>query len=900
LVADLIVMNRKLVTGGLLTVALLTATGLAFAAAGASVQVSLGSSATTIAANELMTYTAKFSCASSVADCTSGSLSIDIPTPLQLVGAPPSGGFIASSSTSGNTVLFTLVDPLTAGSSGSVDITVKAPSCKQAGQPAPGPLTATAKISAVGTAENATASPVTIAPFPDCVASTYARPFSKWGSDAAVGGLNYWSIYAPSQTVAYSIEDVLPAGLVVHNLGADSGLAVLVDCGAGYIPVNEDLLWATPQPAGCALPGQEVSQYRYQNLAKIRIDVSANTSGSLWLRTFTDSPLTAGTSVKNCATQLAPAVGTSCSTVNVFAPAALPDTQSFVIGAPNLPLGPPPDWLNPGPVSDSGATKLGRRDLAYSIRVVNNEQAGGDLVDPVITQLLDANLEYTFGAGGNWWTSYAAISVEGGAPAAFDPAQQPGCKVPLFEVIPNAVGARTLLRWTFKGCSLHGGWSGVSAVGVYVSARMRAAVIPGMTVTSDSASSPVDVAAGATAVNTVWCNDDLIDTADLDGDSLKTDRLCNGNAASWTMPQGAEALSAEAWVKGASDPVATRYPATATTDLSGTTTYEFSLSNSGSSPLSRLDLVDILPSVGDVTAAAPGEPRLSEWDMELVGVDKVEREDAFGALTTVPAGQFTVGLSTSRNPCRWDSSAGDQVRASGGVFAPVGAVTGPAGCVPDTWSAVTATPALSFALVYQPTAALAPGESLRITMRARLNGGPPPPSATPRESWNSVAYTATLLGMNGPFTLLTGEPLKVGVRYIDPAATAGIGGVVWKDFNANGLRDDGDASSLENIAVSVYDSAGVIVTTVQTDADGVYQLAGLTPNATYRIEVSLEPGDYTLDGYFVSPANVGADPLLNSHAVQTATKAVILGQTGAAGTVDMKHNFGVAKNNPPT
>jgi SdrD B-like domain len=893
-------MNRKLVTGGLLTVALLAATGLAFAAGSASVQVSLEPSVTTVAADGSLTYTARFGCASSVADCAAASLKIDIPAPLYIVDSPTIGGFVTSSSVSGNTLSFKLADPLAAGSSGSIAVKVQAPSCKPIGSPAPGPLVANVQMAATGVTGNAAAAAVTITPFDDCVASTYVRPFSKWGSDAAVGGLNYWSIYAPAQTVAYSIEDVLPTGLVVHNLGADSGLTISVDCGVGYVPITGDLLWTSPQPAGCALPGQAVSQYRYQNLTKIRIDVAANTSGSLWLRTFTDSPLTAGTPVQNCATQVAPAVGTSCSTVNVYPPTALPDTQSFVIGAPNIPLGPPPDWLNPGPVSDAGATKLGPRDLAYSIRVVNNEQAGGDLVDPVITQLLDDNLEYTFGAAGNWWTSYAALSVEGGAPVAFDPTQQPGCKTPMFEVIPNAFGARTLLRWTFKGCSLHGGWSGVSAVGVYVSARMKSTVIPGITVTSNSTSSPFDPTSGVSGYNTVWCNDDVLDTADFDGDGAKTDRLCVGNQASWTMPQGAEALSATATVQGASDAVPTFYPATATTDLSGVVSYNFELANSGSSPLSRLDLVDILPSVGDVTVAAPGEPRVSEWDAELIGIDSVQRKDASGVMTPVPVGQYTVGLSTSRNPCRWDSTAGDQVRASGGVFAAVGTVTGPAGCVPDTWVTSTATPAVSFGLVYEPATPLAPGEKLHISLRTRLNGPVPAPKATALESWNSIAYTATLIGLNGPFTLLTGEPLKVGVRFADPAYTASIGGVVWKDFDANGIRDEGPSSSLAGIGVAVFNSAGVIVTTVYTDVNGVYQLAGLTPNENYRLEVSLEPGGGTLEGYFVSPANAGADPLLNSHATQTPTRAVISGRTGAAGTVDMHNNVGAAKNNPPT
>ena len=894
-------MNRKLVTGGLLTVALLAATGLAFAAGSASVQVSLEPSVTTVAADGSLTYTARFACASSVADCAAATLKIDIPAPLYIVDSPTIGGFVTSSSVSANTLSFKLTDPLTAGSSGSIAIKVQAPSCKPIGSPVPGPLVANAKMAATGvTGDAAAAAAVTVTPFGDCVASTYIRPFSKWGSDAAIGGLNAWSIYAPAQTVAYSIEDVLPTGLVVHNLGADSGLTVSVDCGVGYVPITGVLLWTSPQPAGCALPGQELSQYRFQNLTKIRINVAANTSGSMWLRTFTDSPLTSGTPVQNCATQVAPAVGTSCSTVNVYPPTALPNTQSFVIGAPNIPLGPPPDWLNPGPVSDAGATKLGSRDIAYSIRVINNEQAGGDLIDPVITQLLDENLDYTFGAAGNWWTSYAAVSVEGGAPVAFDPTQQPGCKTPLFEVIPNASGARTLLRWTFKGCTLHGGWSGVSAVGVYVSARMKSTVIPGITVTSNSTSSPFDPTSGASGYNMVWCNDDLPDTGDFDGDGLKTDRLCVGNQASWTMPQGAEAMSATATVQGASDTVPTFYPATATTDLSGMVSYNFELANSGSSPLSRLDLVDILPSVGDVMVAAPGEPRLSEWNEELIGIDSVQRKDAFGVMTPVPAGQYTVGLSASRNPCRWDSTAGDQVRASGGVFATVGTVNGPAGCVPDTWATSTATPALSFGLVYEPATPLAPGEKLHISLRTRLNGSVPAPKATALESWNSIAYTATLVGLNGPFTLLTGEPLKVGVRFADPAYTASIGGVVWKDFDANGIRDEGPASNLEGIGVAVFDSAGVIVTTVYTDSNGVYELAGLTPNENYRLEISLEPGVGTLDGYFVSPANAGPDPLLNSHATQTATRAVISGRTGAAGTVDMHNNVGAAKTNPPT
>ena len=892
-------MNRKLATGAALTVAFLAATGLAFAAGSASVQVSLEPSVATVGPRDTMTYTARFSCASSVADCEGASLNVQIPDPFRIPNAPPSGGFVTSSSVSGRTVNFKLADPLSAGSSGSVAITVRVPSCKSAGSPDPGAVSAIANMTATGASATATAAPVTIAGLADCVASNTTRPFAKWGVDASIGGLNYWNIYAPAQSVPYSIEDVIPAGLSVHNVGADSGLAISIDCGAGYIPITSDLLRMTPEPAGCATPGQVTEQYRYQSLRKVRIDVPADTSGSLWLKTFTEGILPAGTAVLNCATITAPGLAPSCATVNVFPAAALPDTQSYVIGAPNIPLGPPPDWLKPANISDSGATRLSPRDIAYSIRMINNEQSGADLVDPVITELLDPNLEYTFGAGGNWWTSYAAVDVDDAVPPAFDPTLQPGCKMPTFEVIPNASGSRTLLRWTFKGCTLHGGWAGADAVGVYVSARMKSSVMPGVTLKSDSSSSPFDPAPAIALYNTQWCNDDNLDTFDFDGDGLKTDRLCQGNQASWTVPQGAEALSASALVQGALDRVKTKYPGTGTTDLSGTVTYEFELANSGSSPLSRLDLVDVLPFAGDSTVSAPGEPRLSQWNEELIAIDRLERTDAYGVKTLVPSAEYTVGLSASRNPCRWDSSAGDQVRASGGVFAPAGAVTGPAGCTPDAWTASLGSAALSWAVVYQPAVVLAPGESLKVTMRARLNGAVPAAKGTPLESWNSIAYTATLVGLNGPFTLLTGEPLKVGVRFADPASTASIGGVIWKDVNANGIRDDGPTSGLRGIGVDVYNAAGVIVTTVYTNDSGAYQLAGLTPNENYRLEVALT-GDASLDGYFVSEANAGPDPLLNSQATQTPTVAVIAGRTGAANTVDLRNNIGAAKNNPAT
>ena len=705
--------------------------------------------------------------------------------------------------------------------------------------------------------------------------------------------MNDWGIHVQAKSGAYLVEDVFPAGVVVHNIAFDSGLALSVDCGAGFEFVSSQLLSASPQPVGCADPGQTPDQYRYQHLTRFRVTVPANTSGFISIRTFLDAPLVPGDVVTNCVQALAPSTEKSCAPVTVLAGGALVAVSSEVIGAPNIPLGAPTSsWLVPDPISDSGTTKLGPRDLAYSIRAINYQQSAGDVVDPVITQVLDNNVSFV--PGSNWWRTWVTSAVDGGTPPAFDPKLEPSCASPIFEELPNAVGTQTMLRWTFRGCTLHGGWAGATALGVYVSVRMKPAVLPGVNVVSEARVSQFDTAKTPAPINPAWCDSRIIDAADLDGDGSNTDMLCGASPTGWKAPQGAEALSATALVQGALDSVPTRYPASGTTNLSGSAQYQFELKNSGVSPMRSLDMVDTLPASGDTTVSAPGEARTSEWDSELVAIDRLERGDASGVYSVIPSSEYQVGVTSSRNPCRWDSADGDQVKVAGGVFASISSVTKPAGCTPNAWAAGPVAGALSFAIRYTPSVSLEPGGTLRIALHTALNGAVPPPGVTPLVSWNSIAYTATLDGSAGPVELLTGEPLKVGVRFADPASTASVGGFVWKDLNSNGIRDDGPASPVQGTAVSVYDASNVVVTTIYTDASGYYQLSGLNPDESYRLTVSMSPGVGTVYGNFITAANMGPDPLVSSQAVQKGLVAEVSGKTGAANTVDRRNNFGLA------
>jgi hypothetical protein len=896
-------MSRKLIMGGALTVALLAATGLAYGVGSSSVQVSLDPIASTVAPGGTLMYTARFGCVSSVADCSGSVLTIDIPAPFTIAQFSPSGGFVATSSSSGNRVTLTLVDPLSAGASGAATVSVYAPTCIPASSPLPGALIASASLTAASaTTATVSAAPVTIPGIAACVTSSFVRPLEKWGASTGVNGLGYWGMYMPPRLAAYTVEDVLPAGLTMHNVGADAGLALSVDCGAGYVPLSWDLQSEAPSPTGCDPGSQDLVEARYPNATRFKIDVPANTDGYAWAKTYVNGTVAPGGTITNCVNYIAGASGSSCSAVDIYYAAALPDTLSYVIGAPNIALGPPSpaqDWLDPGPISPTPATPMGQRDVAFSIRAYNNTQSGGDLVDPVITELLDPNLDYVAGVGGNWWKSYVVVSSWLPVPAAYDPRLQPGCANPVFELYPNAVAGRTLMRWTFKGCTLHGGWDVDAGLGVYVSARMKPSVVAGVTVSAESTTSPFDPIAGVGIYNTNWCDHSLTDTADRDGDGFTNDELCGGNVASWTMPKGTEAISATAFVQGALDAVPTRYPASGTTNLSGAATYQFVLTNSGTSPLVRLDLVDVLPSIGDSTVASPGVARGSEWGEELVAVDNVERGTSSGVYTNVPAAEFTVGSSSSPNPCRFDASSGDQVKVSGGAFAAMASVTGPTGCATNSWTAPTAG-AVGWALLYQPVTPLAAGETIRVTVRAQLKGPIPPVSVVPPSSWNSIAYTATLADAGGPFELLTGEPMKVGVRFADPAATAKLGGTVWNDLNQNGIMDDGANRGLPGIGIAVQDAAGAVVTTVYTDANGVYEVAGLTPSASYRLSASLDPGFGSLDGYYVAPANAGTTPSLNCHFTQSGRSASLTTLTGAGGTTNPLNNLGAAKVRAPT
>ena len=83
---------------------------------------------------------------------------------------------------------------------------------------------------------------------------------------------------------------------------------------------------------------------------------------------------------------------------------------------------------------------------------------------------------------------------------------------------------------------------------------------------------------------------------------------------------------------------------------------------------------------------------------------------------------------------------------------------------------------------------------------------------------------------------------------------ATVSGRLWNDVNRNGVQDYGE-KGLANVVVSAYSVDGDTLLSTQTDTNGNYLIAGLTPLTPYTISFQLPRG------YTFTAANIRQDDL---------------------------------------
>ncbi len=116
------------------------------------------------------------------------------------------------------------------------------------------------------------------------------------------------------------------------------------------------------------------------------------------------------------------------------------------------------------------------------------------------------------------------------------------------------------------------------------------------------------------------------------------------------------------------------------------------------------------------------------------------------------------------------------------------------------------------------------------------------------------------LGFTNPFMLASGMStvdIDAGVVFMGSGL---ISGMVWRDFNADGIQVAGE-SMLEGIGVQLFDISGMLIESTATDPDGVYVFDDVEPGDYY---VEFSPG---LEQIF-SPADIGMDDTADSDVTE--------------------------------
>lgn len=154
----------------------------------------------------------------------------------------------------------------------------------------------------------------------------------------------------------------------------------------------------------------------------------------------------------------------------------------------------------------------------------------------------------------------------------------------------------------------------------------------------------------------------------------------------------------------------------------------------------------------------------------------------------------------------------------------------------------------------------------------------PTPETTPTpEETPTPEVTETSEPTAEPTSEPTSEPTD------EPTATPDIGpatvaGVIWDDANGNGVQDDNEVG-LAGVSVALYDSEGTILSSVNTDAKGIYEIR------------ANEPGDYYIT--IVVPeefAITSSDEDIDAITGRSMTFALADGQTKSIGALGISQS----------
>ena len=805
---------------------------------------------TTPAYSHNFCYNIRYRCASLTDNCIDAFVTMEFPVGIE-VASVSSGGNIASSEvtvlSNGNTeVIFHLENPgnpntLTAGSSGRLVVCLKWNCISAAGSQVPMAGTnfnfvVNPTFFANGSSGQASnLADVLVPTFGDCIVTpptvtSLVKTQSDFSDVVHPGGVTNWTLRRPAHIGPTTFYDTIPENThFVDYVGQNFNTIELLIGGTWYdIGIGQINSWVEQnynngtldnlvangvQTGASAVvldySATSLGSYYLDGPTALRITTPAgnNSAANRSLKLHVDPTTAIGSSIQNCMSSSDVSLGRTCDVTNVGdpEPVIMDFRKLFDAG-----IGEP--YPSSFPFSRLPPIDKQAEDVVYRLNYTHSNGNSGSTSAIVISDTLPLGFDFVQGAGGNDWKVFLHAANDINEPFALD--TQMDCANPNFIRSVDPVSGRVVLKWVFTNCTFYGRFNANQQLQILFTSRFTAEELIGPTIVNDAEVSLSDN-------SRIYCDDFGQEVRGNCPDQLITN-----------LPTVAASVTASKFVRGSLDTVYSRYPQFGDTDASGLATYEIYMYNYGFEGLEKLEIVDILPHIGDYSLTT-GEARNSEWNTELASPIEIERFTVGGTWVDDAAHiSGDVLYAATYNPC-YQNSAG-QIKVATGLNEPSSK-----SCSSSDFDALNPdVGARAFALIWEDDVnPIQLGDGIRVRFQVRQLLSDPDPISN-EVAWNSFAVTGT---QTDGTELFSTEPLKVGVRSI-ASDLSGIGNLIWNDLNANGRQDIGELG-LPDISVSIYESNGDTIfvgglpLSTQTDANGNYNFLGLLPNTDYIVRL---------------------------------------------------------------
>ncbi|SHI01227.1 conserved repeat domain-containing protein/fimbrial isopeptide formation D2 domain-containing protein [Clostridium collagenovorans DSM 3089] len=369
--------------------------------------------------------------------------------------------------------------------------------------------------------------------------------------------------------------------------------------------------------------------------------------------------------------------------------------------------------------------------------------------------------------------------------------------IPSREVFPNFLGTgETLLRWSFLNYTLPSS----STIQLIFKAFVEI----------DAPSSFTNKGyLGMPGNNVYYVSSDVDDPLDLDGDGLTTTDKLSYSELQGVVLSTSE-FSLKKLVQGEKD---LEFKSNGLTPQGGNIKYRLQVTNNQPVTLKNIEIVDILPYLGDTGVILTSEQRGSEFEVYATSAVTAQIVNIIGDPVD-PSPVIVIEYSTSNDPKRFDELGN-----------PIG--TGDWSLIPPE----DITTLRSIKVTTGASVILNPYDRLIVDIGAKAPVG----IGLGKLAYNSYAVRANKVTSSGTEPLLPTEPNKVSIK-IDENILGSIGDFTWIDLNGNGLYDP-DEPGINGMKVELYSETGKLIDTTVTADDA-------TGKAGYYLFNNLVEGIY--------------------------------------------------------